>query len=106
MSGDNVHHNNDTHIPSQNNPQNEQNQPQYPMDIEVEIQRRVNDTLEHEREKTIQSSRYTHYSRDRAMSESSEAPSAQDNPRERCSGYPLRYMQLRALRHTTTPKRT
>ncbi|GAA0185485.1 hypothetical protein LIER_32773 [Lithospermum erythrorhizon] len=84
MSTNNIHHTNEAHIPSQNNPPNEQHAPQYLADIEAEIQQSVNDALESEREKTVQSSSYTHYSRHRARSESIEAPSANDNMCERC----------------------
>ncbi|GAA0153674.1 hypothetical protein LIER_11852 [Lithospermum erythrorhizon] len=83
MSGNNVQVNNETHIPSLSNLPNEQNIPQYPPDVKTEIQRRVNERWERKRERTIQSSRYTHHSRDRNMSENSEAHSAQHNPQER-----------------------
>ncbi|GAA0168410.1 hypothetical protein LIER_23134 [Lithospermum erythrorhizon] len=89
MSGNNVENNNETHIPSLNNQPDEQDIPQYPTDIETEIQRRVNERWERERENTIQSSHYTHYSRDRVVSESNEAPSAQNNPHERRPAVPM-----------------
>ncbi|GAA0169259.1 hypothetical protein LIER_23785 [Lithospermum erythrorhizon] len=83
MTGNKVQVNNETHIPSLNNLPDEQNIPQYLPDVEVEIQRRVNQRWECERERTIESSRYTHHSRDMNMSENSEAHSAQHNWQER-----------------------
>ncbi|GAA0164227.1 hypothetical protein LIER_19915 [Lithospermum erythrorhizon] len=58
------------------------------MDVEVEIRRRVNEELARAQVRTNQSSRYTHFSREGAEYEGSEAHNAQNNPPER---------------HTTTP---
>ncbi|GAA0174226.1 hypothetical protein LIER_27665 [Lithospermum erythrorhizon] len=83
MSGNNLHTTNDTHVPLQNNWLNQQQRPQNLADIEAEIQRRVNEALERERDKTTQSFRYTHHSRGKATSESSEAPNSHRNQEER-----------------------
>ncbi|GAA0185922.1 hypothetical protein LIER_33210 [Lithospermum erythrorhizon] len=83
MSANNIHHTNEEHIPSQKNPPNEQHAPRYPPDIEAEIQQPVDAALLREREKAVQSSRYTHYSRHRTRSESSKAPRTNNNMRER-----------------------
>ncbi|GAA0161698.1 hypothetical protein LIER_17952 [Lithospermum erythrorhizon] len=83
ISGNNVQNNNETRIRSLNNPPDEQNSRQYLSDIEAKILRRANERWEREREKTIQSSRYTHYSKDRAVSESSDTPRPQNYPHER-----------------------
>ncbi|GAA0154202.1 hypothetical protein LIER_12256 [Lithospermum erythrorhizon] len=88
MSGNNVKVNNETYIPSQNNPPNEQNSPQYPADMEAEIQRRVNEELVRERERTNQSFLYTHFSMEGVGYEGSEAHSAHNNPHDRCPTAP------------------
>ncbi|GAA0184978.1 phosphatase [Lithospermum erythrorhizon] len=65
MCGNNLHTTNDAHVPSQNNSLNQQQRHQYLADIEAEIQLRVNEALERERDKTTQSSCYIHHSRGR-----------------------------------------
>ncbi|GAA0166382.1 hypothetical protein LIER_21546 [Lithospermum erythrorhizon] len=60
------------HQSRQNIPSNQQTHNQYPEDIEAEIQRRVNEQLHKEREKTMQSSRYTHHDRHGDTAKSSE----------------------------------
>ncbi|GAA0152325.1 hypothetical protein LIER_10836 [Lithospermum erythrorhizon] len=84
MSGNNLQVKNETHIPSQDNLPNEQNKPQYPADVEAEIHQRVNEELPRERGMANKSSHYTHFSREEAEYEGSEAHSAQNNPHERC----------------------
>ncbi|GAA0164283.1 hypothetical protein LIER_19959 [Lithospermum erythrorhizon] len=108
MSGNNIH-NNETHIPSQNNLPNEQNRPQYLADVEAEIRRRVNEELARALERTNQSCRYTHFSREGSEYEGSEAYSAQNNlPKRRTTApaVPLRYLQLRAMRLRKSSKRS
>ncbi|GAA0161181.1 hypothetical protein LIER_17553 [Lithospermum erythrorhizon] len=106
MSRNNVQNNNDTHIPSNNNPPNEQNIARYPAYMEAKIERRVNEIWECEREGTIQSSLYTHHSRDRTVSQSSEVPSAQNKSHERRPSTHGGTYNLKRRGYTETPKRT
>ncbi|GAA0148197.1 hypothetical protein LIER_07710 [Lithospermum erythrorhizon] len=76
------------HESQQNNPPNEQPRQQYPTDIDAKIQRRVNEQLNREQERTVQSSRYTHYTRHGDSVESNEAPRRTQDNHERRSNVP------------------